>query len=658
MSTDVSSVTKHFPSAENGFTTTTAGSVSSGAATVTLNSVAGYTNGETVVLVIDPTDAAKKQTFTGVVDTAGVQITGVVWTAGTNQTHALGATVVDYATATHISMVTKGLLRDHNQSGYHKTLNDDNGNEWIKQTSTASAVNEVTIANAATGTNPVISATGGDTNVGLTLTPKGTGAIKATSNYDAWVSGLTAPSTVTANGNRSYDLVINSTDYTDRLSPGMRLKLTRTVTAPTYMGGLFNGSSHYFTKATPTGTLSTITNNFTMVAHVQPTSYATGYVMGRSDASRANAFAIEMQSSGQIRVVIFNAAAGNYRYVDTYQSLALNKKTHVAASWTSGTVVVYFDGVSVPVATAVTAGTNPTVAGTGGDFSVGRAGAYNGSYFPGYISNAGVFDAVLSAATVKTLSGQALTGAETNNIGAWNLNNAGTDSNAAANNLTATGGVGYTAQSPFTNDVTGTSITAGTTNYAIITKASFSTNTTLTVQIPEGETLPTTGGISAVSYSTQKIPYGFPSQRGKWRIESLYMTQTSAAASATTAYNTMGAAITLPVGEYSLWYRGIFYVVKSASATSGQTFSLISATSANATPIGRNFVNESYHNSTGATQVDFMALHYAEGSYTASAQITLYVNTYTELSLAALGWYAASLIPDNSLMIVADNAYL
>jgi hypothetical protein len=50
---------------------------------------------------------------------------------------------------------------------------DTNGNELALLTATTSAVNELTIANAATGNNPVISATGGDTNVGITLTPKG-----------------------------------------------------------------------------------------------------------------------------------------------------------------------------------------------------------------------------------------------------------------------------------------------------------------------------------------------------------------------------------------------------------------------------------------------------------------------------------------------------
>jgi len=54
---------------------------------------------------------------------------------------------------------------------------DTNGNELALLTATASAVNELTIANAATGNSPTISATGSDTNVGINLTPKGTGGI-------------------------------------------------------------------------------------------------------------------------------------------------------------------------------------------------------------------------------------------------------------------------------------------------------------------------------------------------------------------------------------------------------------------------------------------------------------------------------------------------
>lgn len=56
---------------------------------------------------------------------------------------------------------------------------DANGNESIKFTATGSAVNEITVINAAAGTAPAISASGGDTNVDLNLTGKGSGVVKA-----------------------------------------------------------------------------------------------------------------------------------------------------------------------------------------------------------------------------------------------------------------------------------------------------------------------------------------------------------------------------------------------------------------------------------------------------------------------------------------------
>ncbi len=54
---------------------------------------------------------------------------------------------------------------------------DTNGNELLKVSATASAVNELTLANAATGNSPTLSATGDNTNIGINLTPKGTGGV-------------------------------------------------------------------------------------------------------------------------------------------------------------------------------------------------------------------------------------------------------------------------------------------------------------------------------------------------------------------------------------------------------------------------------------------------------------------------------------------------
>ena len=65
------------------------------------------------------------------------------------------------------------------------SIDDDSQNEYIIFSKVASAVNELTIANSATGGNastgaltaPSLSASGGDTNIDLTLIPKGTGHV-------------------------------------------------------------------------------------------------------------------------------------------------------------------------------------------------------------------------------------------------------------------------------------------------------------------------------------------------------------------------------------------------------------------------------------------------------------------------------------------------
>jgi hypothetical protein len=56
-------------------------------------------------------------------------------------------------------------------------IDDDSGNQQIIFNKTASAVNEVTIANAATANDPTFTASGDDANIGLDFIPKGTGAV-------------------------------------------------------------------------------------------------------------------------------------------------------------------------------------------------------------------------------------------------------------------------------------------------------------------------------------------------------------------------------------------------------------------------------------------------------------------------------------------------
>ena len=88
---------------------------------------------------------------------------------------------------------------------------DTNTNEELKFSTTTSAVNEFTITNAATANRPVLSSTGGDTNIDIGLTPKGSGAvvISTTTAQSLITNGLVVNNAGTGN---SYDDFIAKTD--------------------------------------------------------------------------------------------------------------------------------------------------------------------------------------------------------------------------------------------------------------------------------------------------------------------------------------------------------------------------------------------------------------------------------------------------------------
>lgn len=75
---------------------------------------------------------------------------------------------------------TEGIKLTANKHTIYQTgssIVDTNLNELIKFTSAASAVNELTVANAIATGSPTLSATGNDTNITLNLRAKGTGKI-------------------------------------------------------------------------------------------------------------------------------------------------------------------------------------------------------------------------------------------------------------------------------------------------------------------------------------------------------------------------------------------------------------------------------------------------------------------------------------------------
>ena len=129
----------------------------SGAYTVQLKAASG--SGATVTLAT--TDKATHIIYCdGVATNTGVYDTGI----GEGDVTLTGTQTLTNKTLTSPAIGTSIL--------------DTNGNELALLTATSSAVNEITLANAATGNGPIISATG-ETNVDLNLNPKGSGVLKS-----------------------------------------------------------------------------------------------------------------------------------------------------------------------------------------------------------------------------------------------------------------------------------------------------------------------------------------------------------------------------------------------------------------------------------------------------------------------------------------------
>jgi hypothetical protein len=116
------------------------------------------------------------------------------------------------------------------------SINDSSGNEVIKTPATASAVNELTVTNSATGNAVQLSATGDDTNIDLQLSGKGTGRVWILDD-DGWIKAnetWTYASTTTYGGSSGQNTTYAGTftisgDKTGKYSAGMLVKFTQTT---------------------------------------------------------------------------------------------------------------------------------------------------------------------------------------------------------------------------------------------------------------------------------------------------------------------------------------------------------------------------------------------------------------------------------------------
>ena len=149
--------------------------------------------------------------------------------SGDSVTVAPGAVKLVYATA------NDGSNPDIDDSGFitasstdtltNKTLTspkigtsilDTNGNELALLTATGSAVNEFTIANAATGNDPTLSATGGDSNIDIAIKPKGSGeTVFGTGAADATITSSGAHNLILDTNSGTNSGTITITDGAD-----------------------------------------------------------------------------------------------------------------------------------------------------------------------------------------------------------------------------------------------------------------------------------------------------------------------------------------------------------------------------------------------------------------------------------------------------------
>ena len=122
---------------------------------------------------------------------------GVTWSAtdkGTKMVYSNGTDVVDTnftKVSSDYTPTLSGILDTNGNDIVVDTggaIEDDSNNEYIKFVKTASAVNEISITNQATGSAPSIAATGDDTNIDFNLTPKGIGRV--TLNGNGKIQGL------------------------------------------------------------------------------------------------------------------------------------------------------------------------------------------------------------------------------------------------------------------------------------------------------------------------------------------------------------------------------------------------------------------------------------------------------------------------------------
>ncbi len=314
------------------------------------------------------------------------------------------------------------------------SLNDTNNNELLIFTATGSAINELTLANAAAGGDPTFTASGGDTDVGIAFATKGADIVNITSATTpaiATASGKTNTGYFLVNGKTSGSLKVTAADATAQavtLTTAAQTSGAATVTIPDMAG--VNGTLTILEKA------QTVTG----VRTFSPTARASGvasYFVVNTPADTGQTAATE--SIG----VDFGTATRTWATTGTVanqREIFFRGKTYASASASQT-----FTDISTVAIT-------PPVAGTNAIFT--RAHSVQ------IVDSTSAASSITGALVIATALG---TTATSTGIGNGNINTGGTITAGGAGSFGATTVAGAAATTALT--ITQTARTSGVLPY-------------------------------------------------------------------------------------------------------------------------------------------------------------------------------------------------